>query len=614
MPGIAGILSTNPAPRQSPPLLSLMLREMGHERFYTSGFYSEPQIGASVGWVAHQNSFAARASLSSCNPAIALAFSGECFATGDTDPAEPIRDPNRWLVSKYEQSGADFVSDLNGLFSGVLIDKSQGSVHLFNDRYGIERIYIHQTADTIYFASEAKCLLRILPELRIFDETGVAEYLSYGCTLQETTLFKGINLLQAGSRLSWNASRGARRTTYFTPADWEQQDSLSAREYEIEFEKLFQRILPRYIVEFERLGLSLTGGLDTRMIAACFPTPAHRRLRSYTFSGRDENTLDAQIASRIAEAQGFEHCVIRIQNGFLEQFGHFVDRSIYISDGCCGATGAHEIYFNHAARELAPIRLTGNFGSEVLRSMSTFKSLDLEPRILRLRASYAPITSRTIHPVSFAAFHEIPYNLIGTLLTGRSQVSFRTPYLDNELVSLAYRAPQSSRLSPLPALRFVESVSPRLSRIPTDRGHIGTARGLAWLLRRALAEATFKIDYLHKEGLPSALSKLDPLIGALGFTGVLGQHKFLPYRRWFRRELDGYLTEVITDSRTHDLPFLEKTFISRLLADHRSGRKNYVKEINAILTLEAVNRLLLKFPEREQDKSDQHANSALPLQ
>ena len=54
-----------------------------------------------------------------------------------------------------------------------------------------------------------------------------------------------------------------------------------------------------------------------------------------------------------------------------------MDKTVSVTDGCFGATGAHELYLNAKARELAPIRLTGNFGSEVLRSMSTFKPLGL---------------------------------------------------------------------------------------------------------------------------------------------------------------------------------------------------------------------------------------------
>ena len=36
---------------------------------------------------------------------------------------------------------------------------------LFNDRYGMQRIYYHQSKDAFYFAAEAKAILAVRPEL-----------------------------------------------------------------------------------------------------------------------------------------------------------------------------------------------------------------------------------------------------------------------------------------------------------------------------------------------------------------------------------------------------------------------------------------------------------------
>ena len=70
---------------------------------------------------------------------------------------------------------------------------------LFNDRYGVERVYVHETEHATYFASEAKALLRVLPALRSFDDEGVAQFLTFGCPLDGRTLFRGIRTLEGGS-------------------------------------------------------------------------------------------------------------------------------------------------------------------------------------------------------------------------------------------------------------------------------------------------------------------------------------------------------------------------------------------------------------------------------
>jgi asparagine synthase (glutamine-hydrolysing) len=151
----------------------------------------------------------------------------------------------------------------------------------------------------------------------------------------------------------------------------------------------------------------------------------------------------------------------------------------------------------------------------------------------------------------------------------------RTPYLDNEIVALAFRAPVSSRQLTRSALRLVNDNKPDLGSIPTDRGLMCGNRDPLHIIRRLFAEVTFKLDYLHKEGLPRWLSPLDPLIGSLSKIGVLGLHKFLPYRRWHRRGLSSYIGDVLTDVHTQRCPYWNSRFLASIIADHVRGQKNY---------------------------------------
>src|SRR5262249_31350899 len=158
------------------------------------------------------------------------------------------------------------------------------------------------------------------------------------------------------------------------------------------------------------------------------------------------------------------------------------DRTVYITDGCFGILGAHEIYLNAQARRLAPVRLTGNFGSEILRGVSTFKPVGLSQDLLHPEFGHS-LTGSALsvsreHPIPFAASWEIPWKLFGSVAAGRSQLTFRTPYLDNELVALAYRAPEDLRRSPLVASRLINANNAALSKIPTDRGFAGDNSGL----------------------------------------------------------------------------------------------------------------------------------------
>ncbi len=563
-----------------------MIGTMRHQEASESGTHFTPALGVYAGWVAHEKSFAARESSTARIGGTALMFAGECF------PAMALRD-------RYEEEGDEFVGKLNGLFSGLLVDPARERALLFNDRFGSERLYIAESRGITYFASEAKALLRVLPELRSFDETGLAQFLAFGSIRDGHTLFRGIRLLPGGSLWIRLPGGNLERKRYFTPGNWERLPVLDDAEFESRFAETFRRVLPHYLDGDAPVGISLTAGLDTRMIMACLPCTSQPAV-AYTYAAEGSDTLDVSIARRVAATRRVPYRALRIGSEFLANYGEHVDRTVRVTDGCAGALGAHEIYLSEQARQLAPVRLTGNYGSEVLRSMSTFRPLCLA--VAMFDHAFAPLVqaattrghAETTHPVTQAVFQEVPWHLFGSLAAARSQLAFRTPYLDNEIVELAYRASARERQSAQPALRLIYDNDPFLAAIPTDRGLAANQPRLRATAQRIFCGATFKLDYWHKEGLPDSLHWIDPLWGTFSRLGLLGLHKFLPYRIWFRRQLAPYVREVVTDARLHRLQFLDPKALRKIADDHASGRANHSREINAALTLEAVDRVLLQ--------------------
>src|SRR4029450_1744956 len=108
-----------------------------------------------------------------------------------------------------------------------------------------------------------------------------------------------------------------------------------------------------------------------------------------------------------------------------------------------------------------------------------------------------------------------------------------------------------------------------------------------------LSKAVSKLDYLYAEGLPVRLSSFDRLFDRVGSGARLfGRHKFLHYRKWFGRELAGYIAGVVKEVQTRGSPFWNSDFLEILANEHIKGRRNYTHEIDMVLTLEAVERLL----------------------
>ena len=604
MPGIAGIISRRPT-KECQNLLKSMTSSMEYESFYHSGVYSVREMGIYAAWVVPENSFASSQPFVNEKRDVVLLFSGECFADPETRTDLQQKGhqlgqaAGSWLVHLYEEEGDCFFEKLNGPFSGLIIDKRQNKAYLFNDRYGVERIYWHETEDALFFASEAKALLRVLPELREFDQEGVTQFLAFGCTLEGRTLFRGVRLLPTGSVWSFE-SGDCRKQKYFSPAVWESQPTLTAEAFHSRFQETFKRTLPRYFESGSKIGISLTAGLDSRMIMACLPQAEVEPI-CYTFSGEKRDTLDMRLAARVAEVCGLKHQILRLGPDFFSDFASHVDRTVYATDGYLGSLGAHEIYFNNRARALSPVRLTGVFGGEILRGVSMFKPIPLAQRLLNpdlakaVTACARQWSHDGEHPITFAAFREIPEKRFATPAASRSQTSFRTPYLDNEIVALAYQAPEFVPTSIDFTLSLIKANNPSLSKIPTDMGGMGEANWLAATSRRIFSKTVCKLDYLRNEGLPRRLSRFDSLLTELtSALRIAGLHKYLQYRIWFQRELADYVESVLKDVQVRDQSFWDSRFLEQMASEHVTGHKNFVREIDAVVTLEAVERRLFR--------------------
>jgi len=339
------------------------------------------------------------------------------------------------------------------------------------------------------------------------------------------------------------------------------------------------------------------------MIMACLPK-IEKKPVCYTFSGQDKDTLDASLAAQVAEACGLDHRILRIGQDFFSNFASHVDRTVYITDGYLGVLGAHEIWLNKQARSLAPIRLTGVFGGEILRGGSLFKPLSLSPCLMapnlaQLVDAFRRELGKPRHRITFAAFKEIAENRFGLPAAGRSQIVFRTPYLDNEVVALAYRSPNTGNDS---AEFFWRAMSRRdgLDRIPTNRGAVGKASGPRHWLDHVWHKATFKLDYWDTQGLPRHLWFLFWPMKMLGLFQIYGFHKYLRYRRWFRGEVSSYIEEHLSNAETSRHPFWNRQFLKQMAKDHKNGHVQNLDEINCVLTLATIERLLFRELPRNQ--------------
>jgi asparagine synthase (glutamine-hydrolysing) len=605
VPGLAGIVSKHLLP-ESKGTLDAMIKCMMHRPFYRSGVSADQQLGLQCGWVSEAGSFADCLPVWNERRDICLFFSGEEFA--EQSELDRLRGRGHefdgrnasYLVHWYEEEGVKFLEKLNGGFSGVILDLREGKVVLFNDRFGLGRMHVHENEDGFYFSSEAKSLLKVLPELRQLDPRSLGEYFSIACILQNRTMFSGIALLPPGSAWTFRPGQPAEKRLYFRVEQWEQQPVLGEAEYYGRLKETWPRILSRYLRGPQRVALSLTGGVDSRLILAWARCPTGA-LPCYTFGGPYRECADVKISREVARICGQPHQTIPVDGVFISEYPRLAEQTVYLSDGTVELTAAIDLYIQQKARAIAPARVTGTNGGEILRSLVAFKPMRLRADLFagELRHSIG-VASETYageltgRRLSFTAFKQAPWFMCSKFIVERSEVMLRMPYFDNDLVSLVYQAPPTLRDDNALSLRLIAEGCPGLRQVRTDRGiALGRAPGVG-RARHLMEEFTFKAEYAYDYGMPQWLAKADHAFAPLHLERLfLGRHKFYHFRVWFRDQLAPYLKEVLLSQRARTRSYINGEFLDKMIRDHCDGRANYTLEIHRVLAVELLQRKLI---------------------
>jgi asparagine synthase (glutamine-hydrolysing) len=604
MPGIAGIITKRPR-EQAANELGRMVKAMRHEPFYVSGTWCDAELGIHVGWVELENAGRGPMPLKNENGDKVLVFSGSDFPEPGT--ADGLRARGHrvedgalaHLIHEAEEDGK-FPAGVNGQFHGLLVDRARGTAMLFNDRYAARRLYVHEAEDGFYFAAEAKALLAVRPELRRVSARALGELVSCGCVLEDRTLFEAIGILPWGA--AWMFHNGAleAKGSYFSHREWEEQSELEGEAYYRAVREAIVGNLPRYLRETGRIGMSLTGGLDTRIIMA-WHKAMPGALPCYTFGGAQRESRDVQIARRIARECAQPHQVITLGQEFLRDFPRYAERTVYLTDGTASVMRCHGLYANRKAREIAPVRMTGNFGDEMIRHWVVFRpalsddgvfSPDLQGEMARAGATYARRMGE-FQPGQ-AALRQISWYFHGLQALEGSQVEMRTPFLDNQLVRTAYRMRGTVHATNDVRVRIIQEGSARLGRIRTDLGYAGRGGKAATAFWYLFHRGTMRAEYAFEHGDPQWLVSLDRrLLGRKLEKQFVGLHKFTHFSRWYREELAGYVKEMLLDRRTLLRPYLNAKAVERVVEEHLNGTANHTPTIHNLLTLEHFHRLFV---------------------
>ena len=477
MPGLFGILSKRPQALNEKEL-DIMGHAMHMEPFYNRDTVSYPDMGIYAGWTCHNNSFSDCLPIENEKKDIILLYHGENFM--EKEDINKLKGRNHqfrkfdasYIVHMYEEWGENFLKMLNGRHHGLLIDNREEKVILFNDRYGLQRTYCYEGADAFYFSSEAKTLLKVCPHLKEIDMESLAEFLLFGSVMEDRTLFKDVYLLPGAAHwILQGSNRNIKKSCYFEPAELLH---LPLLEKEFQYNRLkkdFRRIIKRYYLVNEDIGVYISAGLDNQILLANIKF-GKGKLKCYTLDDSGGDSECDHLKKNISDIIGQTLQPLSLGSQFILNFNELAEKALYITDGNLNLTGTIDLFLSEKARALAHIQLSELYGGHILRSqpflpVNKFNQSIFNDDFIETMTSVANRVAG-LEQKSLLQYLNIglPRADSGILCIRQSQLVVRNPFIDNDFIELMFRAPDEVRVEDKVSTRLIRDGNHRFAELP----------------------------------------------------------------------------------------------------------------------------------------------------
>lgn len=524
------------------------------------------------------------------------------------------------LAEGLSEYGPSFFERLNGMFAIGAWCKSEKSVYLSRDRYGVKPLYYWFNGRTFVFASEIKAIIAH-PDFSVQLNTyTLNEYFTFQNLFTYQTLFKGVYLLPQANTVKINSSSTEVKHYSWWDYDFSNpDDSITFEDAKEETKRLLSQAVKRQMISDVPVGSYLSGGMDSGSITA-IASKHVKRLSTFTCgfdmseaTGVEVNYDERRDAELMANFFKTEHYEQVINAGDLSWslprvVYHLEDLRVgmsypiyYISrlaskfvKVCLQGTGGDELYGGYPWRYYKVFgslsqndffdqyygfwqRLVGDADKKHLFNDSTYSQIDIdEPRNIFERVFTFNDKLKYDTPedhIQNSLYFEIKTFLNGLLIVGdklsmANALEERFPFLDNDLVDFAQKIPVKYKLGNLTneIKRINEnepgSVKRHLSYQRYDDGKN--------VLRKAMAEfIPQKIIERKKQGFSS------------------------PEESWYRGENFNYVKETLLNKKTVSSEFINPDYIEKILDEHINQKINHRLLIWSFLNFEWWCRIYL---------------------
>jgi len=284
------------------------------------------------------------------------------------------------LLEGFIRHGEEFLRRIDGMFAFAIYDTLKEAVYLYRDQFGIKPLYYTSEDGEFIFSSQIEPITDLsCASLALnLDFSSVTEALRYGYIPGNNTAYCGVFSVPKGGCLSYCIKTGK-----FTVSKWYKKPnnliSVKARSVlAAEVKDAVLRSVDNKMVSDVPVGLFLSGGIDSSVIAASVSELGFRNLKSYTFSWPGNDEYDESYGARlVAEKYQLDPVFVnldfdaaevirRLDRVLASHYQPFINPTVILTD----------ILSERASEDVKAV-LVGDAGDEVFCGYPRYKATNI---------------------------------------------------------------------------------------------------------------------------------------------------------------------------------------------------------------------------------------------
>ncbi|WP_302138703.1 asparagine synthase-related protein [Halomonas alkalicola] len=572
MPGIYGVANSNNAKVN----LEIMADAMYlYDHFIQDELLYDEQLGASRAHTGQVGEVTSPAK----NVSNALWIEGEAYNVSDVADElglDATSFPALLLAAENSQQLDKCLNRLDGYFCAALYNAETRKLKLISDRYGMRLLYWYHKDGVFAWGSEVKAILAVDGVDKELDPTSYDCFMDLGYLMGEHTWFEHIKLIKPATVIEYDLASDAVSQHHYWKWSEIKPSNLTFDEAVDELGKRFIEAVRRRFDPSERIGISLSGGLDSRAIfAAVDHLYPDYKAYAYTFGipGCDDITIAEQVISR---SKNWKH-----EKFYFSSDNWFEPRKdkIWNTDGMQDMMHMHGSEFLPEVAQNIGVNLNGYCGDAIIGGGFLVR-VPWNLRITRESAKlfYGSYAGLTDIDSDFYNIEHVEPNLHMNRVrrfTAYGSVNAlpwleqRKPFFDNKLVELVFSIPDEYRANNRLYSAMLQKYFPKYFRdIPWQQ----TGKPAAMV---------------RKPSIPTrAIRKAIRTIN--GLLGIKSTHGYTDYPNWIRnKEISEKLSCLLNYDSSEYKTLSDIDLANRWLQPHLdSNFKNYSNQILRAATIE----------------------------